>query len=92
MISNEFVNYFRLCVNRALSTQETLTLFLEVSGIARTNINEEVSMLYRMDNETNQHCYDIKLKQNISQAQAESILTNLKSIFVNDSLDYTISE
>lgn len=77
-------------MNRALSTQETLTLFLEVSEIASTNVNEEVSMLYRMDGD--KHCYDIKLKQNISKEQAETILTNLKSTFVNDTLDYIISE
>jgi hypothetical protein len=92
MITDEFNNYFRLCSNRALTTQETLTLFIEVSNVATTSVNEDVSMLYRVDSETNNHCYDVKLTQNVSYDQADEILNNLKTTFLNNSLEYIISK
>ena len=91
MITDEFNNYFRLCSNRALTAQETLTLFLEVNNVASTSVNEDVSMLYRIDSETNNHCYDVKLTQNASYEQADEILNNLKTTFLNNSLEYVIS-
>jgi hypothetical protein len=92
MITNNFNNYFRLLSNKALTAQETLTFFLAVNEIASSDTSQEESMLYRIDSETNKHCYDIRLLQNPTVQQAEEILNDLKTAFLDNTLEYTISE
>ena len=91
MITNEFNNYFRLLSNKELTTQETLQFFIVVNDIVSADTSQEESMLYRVDSETNKHCYDVRLLQNPTAQQAGEILNNLKTTFLDDTLEYTIS-
>lgn len=90
MITSEFEHYFRLSLNRSLTSIEEIQLFIEVKNIAGSQIITNQANLSH-NTEVTTHHYDVGLTENISTIQAETIFNNLKSTLTNVSLEYSIS-
>lgn len=90
MITSEFEHYFRLSLNRSLTSIEEIQLFIEVKNIAGSQIITNQANLSH-NTEVTTHHYDVGLTANISTSQAETIFNNLKSTLTNVSLEYSIS-
>ena len=90
MIASEFEHYFRLSLNRTLTGLEEIQFFVAVKNVAGNQIITNQANLSH-NTEYTSHFYDVGLLTNINANQAETIFNNLKSIFPNDSLEYSIS-
>ena len=91
MIIDEFDHYFRLCLNRTLSSEEAKAYLLVVNELAdvEPDDNDTVMVYHLDDNESdgNPHCYDVRLSESIDAEQGDQILASLEELFLNDDFD-----
>jgi hypothetical protein len=91
MIIDEFDHYFRLCLNRTLSSEEAKAYLLVVNELADVEPdNDDTVMVYHLDDnegDGNPHCYDVRLASSINAEQGDQILASLEEMFVNDDFD-----
>ena len=91
MIIDEFDNYFRICLNRTLSSAEAKQLLLVVDDIAEVEPeDDDTVMVYHMDDNDGNgypHCYDIRLASSIGAEQGDQLLASLEEIFPDDDFD-----
>jgi hypothetical protein len=88
MITEEFEHYFRLCMGRTISSEEARQYLFAVNDHADVEPDDDdVVMVYHLDDETGAHCYDVRLAQDITGDQGDQILYGLEEIFPTD--DFT---
>jgi len=91
VVIDEFDNYFRLCLNRTLSSEEAKAYLLVVNELADVEPdNDDTVMVYHLDDKEedgNPHCYDVRLASNITAEQGDQILASLEEMFPNDDFD-----
>ncbi len=88
MVIDEFEHYFRICITRKLSSEEAKTFLHIVDDIAEVESDgEDVVMVYHLDNETQAHCYDIRLAQDLTAEQGDDILFDLEELFPEDDFE-----
>jgi hypothetical protein len=91
MIIDEFDHYFRLCLNRTLTSEEAKSYLLVVDDIADVEPdNDDTVMVYHLDDsegDGNPHCYDVRLAASIDAEQGDQILAGLEEIFPEDDFD-----
>jgi hypothetical protein len=80
MIIDEFDHYFRLCLNRILSSEEAKAYLMD----------DDTVMVYHLDDKEedgNPHCYDVRLASSIDAEQGDQILASLEEMFPEDDFD-----
>ena len=88
MITDEFEHYFRLCVDRELSTDESRKLLFAVSEFVPViATDEDVAMVYHYDEEDDQHCYDVNLERDISADEGDKLFQKLEYMFLDDDFE-----
>lgn len=91
MIIDEFDNYFRMCLNRTLSSEEAKKLLLAVNDIAEVEPeDDDTVMVYHMDDNDGNgypHCYDVRLATSIDAEQGDRLLASLEELFPDDDFD-----
>ena len=91
MIIDEFDHYFRLCLDRILTSEEARALLLVVNELADVEPDDnDTVMVYHLDDnegDGNQHCYDVRLAQSIDAEQGDQILASLEEMFPDDDFD-----
>jgi len=91
MIIDEFDHYFRLCLNRTLSSEEARALLLVVNELADVEPDDDDTvMVYHLDDnegDGNPHCYDVRLASSIDAEQGDHILASLEEMFPDDDFD-----
>lgn len=91
MIIDEFDHYFRLCLNRTLSSEEARVLLLVVNELADVEpADDDTVMVYHLDDnegDGNPHCYDVRLAESIDAEQGDHILASLEEMFPDDDFD-----
>lgn len=88
MITDEFNRYFRLCMDRELSSDESRKLLFAVSDFVPVIATEDdVAMVYHYDEEDDQHCYDVNLERDISATEGDSLFQKLEYMFPDDDFD-----
>lgn len=84
---DEFEHYFRLCIARQCTSEETKSLVAIVSTFADIDpTDEDVVMVYHL-NDDGYHCYDISLESDVTEEQGEQIIMELEELFENDDFD-----
>lgn len=95
MIVDEFPHYFRICLNRKLSSEEAREVLFAVNDIADVEADDEDTvMVYHGDSDKAQeiypgdieevHCYDVRLARDITGNQGDDILAKLEEIFPDE--------
>jgi hypothetical protein len=88
MITEEFQHYFRLCIGRKISSEEARQFLFAVNDHAEVEADsEDVVMVYHLDEETNAHCYDVRLSKDVEAEQGDEILHGLEEIFPTDDFE-----
>lgn len=91
MIIDEFDHYFRLCLDRTLTSEEARAYLLVVNELADVEPDEDDTvMVYHMDDKDqdgNPHCYDVRLAASIDAEQGDQILASLEEMFPDDDFD-----
>ena len=91
MIIDEFEHYFRLCLDRTLSSEEAKAYLLVVNELADVEPDDnDTVMVYHLDDKEedgNPHCYDVRLAQSIDAEQGDQILASLEEMFPDDDFD-----
>ena len=91
MIIDEFDHYFRLCLDRTLSSEEAKAYLLVVNELADVEADDDDTvMVYHLDDneeDGNPHCYDVRLAQSIDAEQGDQILASLEEMFPEDDFD-----
>jgi hypothetical protein len=91
VVIDEFDHYFRLCLNRTLSSEEARALLLVVDELADVESDDDDTvMVYHLDDKEedgNPHCYDVRLATSIDAEQGDQILASLEEMFPNDDFD-----
>lgn len=91
MIIDEFEHYFRLCLNRTLTSEEARALLLVVNELADVEPDDEDTvMVYHLDDNDGDgypHCYDVRLAENIDAEQGDHLLASLEEMFPDDDFD-----
>lgn len=91
MIIDEFDHYFRLCLNRTLTSEEARGLLLMVNELADVEPDDEDTvMVYHLDDNDGDgypHCYDVRLAESIDAEQGDLILASLEEMFPDDDFD-----
>ena len=91
MIIDEFDHYFRLCLNRTLSSEEAKAYLLVVNELADVEPeDDDTVMVYHLDDKEedgNPHCYDVRLSTSIDAEQGDQILASLEEMFPDDDFD-----
>jgi hypothetical protein len=91
MIIDEFDHYFRLCLDRTLTSEEAKAYLLVVDELAEVEPDDnDTVMVYHLDDngsDGNPHCYDVRLAQSIDAEQGDQILASLEEMFPNDDFD-----
>jgi hypothetical protein len=91
MIIDEFDNYFRICLDRTLSSEEAKKLLLAVNNIAEVEPeDDDTVMVYHMDDNDGNgypHCYDVRLSESIDAEQGDQLLASLEELFPDDDFD-----
>lgn len=91
MIIDEFDNYFRLCLDRTLTSEEARAYLLVVNELADVEPDDDDTvMVYHLDDKDqdgNPHCYDVRLARSINSEQGDQILASLEEMFLNDDFD-----
>lgn len=88
MITDEFEHYFRICITRKLSSEEAKQFLFAVSDNADVEAdNSDVVMVYHLDDETQAHCYDVRLATDITAEQGDDILFDLEDLFEADDFE-----
>lgn len=91
MIIDEFEHYFRLCLDRTLSSEEARAFLLVVNELADVKPDDnDTVMVYHLDDKEedgNPHCYDVRLASSIDAEQGDQILASLEEMFPEDDFD-----
>jgi len=91
MIIDEFDHYFRLCLDRTLTSEEAKAYLLVVNELADVEPdNDDTVMVYHLDDNESDgkpHCYDVRLASSINAEQGDQILASLEEMFPNDDFD-----
>ena len=91
MIIDEFDHYFRLCLDRKLSSEEARAYLMVVNELADVEAdNDDTVMVYHLDDnegDGNPHCYDVRLASSIDAEQGDQILASLEEMFPDDDFD-----
>lgn len=88
MVTEEFEHYFRLCMSRTISSEEARQFLFAVNDHADVKADDDdVVMVYHLDDETNTHCYDVRLSKDITGDQGDDILYSLEEIFPTDDFE-----
>ena len=91
MVVDEFEHYFRICMPRTLSKEESRAFLLLVSKIADVEpTDDDVVMVYHEDtddHDSNPHCYDVRLSTDISGDDGDKILIALEELLPEDDFD-----
>ena len=71
MIIDEFDHYFRLCLDRTLSSEEAKSYLMVVNELADVEPDDDDTvMVYHLDDKEedgNPHCYDVRLTQSLEE-------------------------
>jgi hypothetical protein len=87
-MNEEFEHYFRICLERTLSSEEAKSFLLLVNKLADAEPDEDdVVMYYHVDAETGRHCYDVRLADDITGDVGDDILHALEELFPDDDFD-----
>ena len=85
-MTEEFEHYFRICLNRELTSEEAKAYIFAVSEIVPViATDEEVAMIYHIENGA--HCYDVNLENDVSGAEGDQIFTILENLFEDDEFE-----
>lgn len=88
MITEEFEHYFRICLARTISSEEAKNFLFAVDDVAGAEPDDnDVVMVYHQDEDTNAHCYDVRLGSDIDGEQGDQILSKLEAIFPDDDFE-----
>ena len=91
MIIDEFDHYFRLCLDRTLTSEEARAYLLVVNELADVEPDDnDTVMVYHLDDnegDGNPHCYDVRLVSSIDAGQGDQILASLEEMFPDDDFD-----
>ena len=91
MVVDEFEHYFRICMPRTFSQEESRAFLLLVSKFADVEpTDDDVVMVYHEDSEDspdNPHCYDVRLATDISGDDGDKILIALEELLPEDDFD-----
>jgi hypothetical protein len=86
MITEEFDHYFRICLDRELSSKEARRIVLAISDVVPVVSDEEgVAMVYHLDED--QHCYDVNLESDVTADEGDQIFIALEKILPEDDFD-----
>lgn len=88
MVTEEFEHYFRLCISRTISSDEARQFLFAVSDSADVEADDnDVVMVYHLDDETGAHCYDVRLAKDVTGDQGDEILYDLEELFPDDDFE-----
>lgn len=88
METEEFKHYFRICLDRTISSEEARQYLFAVDDHADVDPdNNDVVMVYHLDEESGAHCYDVRLSKDVTGEQGDQIIYGLEEIFPTD--DFT---
>ena len=88
MVTEEFEHYFRLCISRTISSDEARQFLFAVSDSADVEADDnDVVMVYHLDDETGAHCYDVRLAADVTGDQGDDILYDLEELFPEDDFE-----
>lgn len=88
MVTEEFDHYFRLCMARHIDSKEARLYLFAVNDHAEVAADDDdVVMVYHLDEETGSHCYDVRLAKNVTADQGDEILYGLEEIFPLDDFE-----
>jgi hypothetical protein len=91
MIIDEFDHYFRLCLNRTLTSAEARALLHVVDEIGDVEPeDDDTVMVYHLDDNDGDgypHCYDVRLGSSLDAEQGDQLLTRLEEMFPDDDFD-----
>ena len=88
MVTEEFEHYFRLCISRTISSDEARQFLFAVSDSADVEADDnDVVMVYHLDDETGAHCYDVRLATDVTGDQGDEILYDLEELFPEDDFE-----
>jgi hypothetical protein len=91
MIIDEFDHYFRLCLDRKLTSEEARAYLSVVNELADVEPDDnDTVMVYHLDDKEedgNPHCYDVRLAESIDAEQGDLILASLEEMFPDDDFD-----
>lgn len=84
---NEFDHYFRICLDRPLSSDEAKEFLSIVRQEADVEEDDEgVVMIYHI-NDDEQHCYDVRLEDDITAAVGDDLVELIEDLFPEDDFD-----
>lgn len=87
MVQEEFEHYFRLCMPRELSSQEVREFITMISDLADVEPDDEdVIIVYHLNDE-NQHCYDVRLEDDITGDVGDEIALACEEMFPDDDFE-----
>lgn len=88
METQEFEHYFRLCISRTITSEEARQFLFAVNDHADVEADDnDVVMVYHLDEETQAHCYDVRLATDVTGDQGDNILYSLEEIFPDDDFE-----
>jgi hypothetical protein len=88
MVTEEFDHYFRLCLSRKIDSKEAKQYLFAVNDHAKVLPDDnDVVMVYHVDDDTDAHCYDVRLSSDITAEQGDQILEGLQEIFPLDDFE-----
>lgn len=86
-MTEEFDHYFRVCLDRELTEEETKDFVYSVSDVVPViTTDDDVAMVYHV-NEDGQHCYDINLEHDVSGDEGDQIYRTLEQLFEDDDFE-----
>ena len=86
MIVDEFKHYFRIRMPRTISSEEARNFLFAVNDIVSAQADDnDVVMVYHEDE--GDHCYDVRLSEDVTGDQGDDILYSLEEVFPNDDFD-----
>jgi hypothetical protein len=83
----EFEHYFRICLQRDLSSQEARAFLKLVEEYTDTEEDDEGVIMVYHTNDDAQHCYDIRLEDDITADVGDELLEACEEMFPNDDFD-----
>lgn len=88
METEEFEHYFRICMGRKITSEEARQFLFAVNDHADVAADDDdVVMVYHLDDETGAHCYDVRLSRDITAEEGDEILHGLEEIFPMDDFE-----
>lgn len=88
MEQEEFEHYFRICLNRELTSKEVRDFIVMVEDLAdvETDDQDDVVVVYHMNDE-GQHCYDVQLEDDITADVGDDLAVACEEMFPEDDFD-----